>query len=539
MKTAVYVRVSTNQQVQMQTIEQQLERLRAHSQMDGWDWQEEDVFRDEGYSGASLRRPGLDHLRDQVASARFDRVLITAPDRLARKFVHQLLLIEEFERAGCQVEFLDRPMSQDPHDQLLLQIRGAVAEYERTLIAERLRRGRQQRFQAGTLLPWTRPPYGYRLDPDHPRSPAGVRVEEVEAAIVAEIFALYLERGASLSSVGKHLMQRGIPSPSGLTRWTNPSIRRILSNPVYTGAIYAGRGRTRPASKRRSPLSPVGRRLAGEETPVPPEEWILVGQVPALVTEEQFALVQAKLATNQQFARRNNRVHTYLLRALVSCGFCRLACTGQTSRGRYAYYCCVGKAHPLRSSRDQKCLSRTIPMEQLDAVVWADLCDLLTHPDQLRLAFDRAQGGAWLPQELQARRETLRKASASLTNQLERLTEAYLAQVLSLAEFRRRRQEMEGRLAALESQARALEATKERQQTLNQMAQHMDEFCQRVQQGLDQATFEQKRALIELLIDRVVVTNEQVEIRYVIPTTSKGEQTRFYQLRTDYCRAIP
>lgn len=139
---------------------------------------------------------------------------------------------------------------------------------------------------------------------------------------------------------------------------------------------------------------------------------------------------------------------------------------------------------------------------------------------------------------MQARCETLRKASVSLTNQIERLTEAYLAQVLSLAEFRRRRQEMEGRLTALQNQARALEATKERQQALNQMAQHMDEFCQRVQQGLDQATFEQKRELIELLIDRVVVTNEQVEIRYVIPTTPNGEQTRFYQLRTDYCREI-
>ena len=128
MRIAYYVRVSTLQQVQTQTIEHQLDRLRTYSQACGWEWREEDVFRDDGYSGASLTRPGLDHLRDQVAGAHFDRVLITAPDRLARKFVHQLLLMEAFERAGCQVEFLDRPMSQDPHDQLLLQIRGAVAE---------------------------------------------------------------------------------------------------------------------------------------------------------------------------------------------------------------------------------------------------------------------------------------------------------------------------------------------------------------------------------------------------------------------------
>ena len=116
------------------------------------------MFRDDGYSGTSLRRPGLDALRDAVASAEVDRVLITAPDRLARKYVHQVLLLDELERLGCVVEFLDRPMSHDPHDQLLLQIRGAVAEYERTLIAERMRRGRLAQLRTGTLLPWSRVP---------------------------------------------------------------------------------------------------------------------------------------------------------------------------------------------------------------------------------------------------------------------------------------------------------------------------------------------------------------------------------------------
>jgi site-specific DNA recombinase len=80
--------------------------------------------------------------------------------------VHQMLLVDELTQRGCPVEFLDRPMSEDPHDQLLLQIRGAVAEYERTLIAERMRRGRQARLRSGQLLPWTRPPYGYLVDPD-------------------------------------------------------------------------------------------------------------------------------------------------------------------------------------------------------------------------------------------------------------------------------------------------------------------------------------------------------------------------------------
>jgi site-specific DNA recombinase len=95
MRIAVYARVSTQRQAQMQTIDQQLERRQTHFQLHGWEWQEDCLFRDDGYSGASLKRPGLDRLRDQGAQAHFDRVLMTAPDRLARKYVHQMLLIEE------------------------------------------------------------------------------------------------------------------------------------------------------------------------------------------------------------------------------------------------------------------------------------------------------------------------------------------------------------------------------------------------------------------------------------------------------------
>src|SRR5215468_9412135 len=132
MRAAVYARVSTTRQAQTQTIEQQLDRLRSAVTGRGWELEDQHIYRDEGYSGARLGRPGLDRLRDAAGLAELDVVLITAPDRLARKYVHQVLLIEELGQRGCRVEFVERPMGQDPHDQLLLQIRGAVAEYERT-----------------------------------------------------------------------------------------------------------------------------------------------------------------------------------------------------------------------------------------------------------------------------------------------------------------------------------------------------------------------------------------------------------------------
>jgi site-specific DNA recombinase len=178
---------------QAQTIEQQLDRLRAAVAECRWELDEQHVYRDDGYSGASPVRPGLDRLRDHAALAEFDVVVVTAPDRLAGNYVHEVLLIEELAGHGCRVEFLDRPMSADPHDQLLLQIRGAVAEYERTLIAERMRRGRQAKLRSGTLLPWTTPPFGYRPDPERPRDATAVRVEPAEAVLVAQLFDGYLQ----------------------------------------------------------------------------------------------------------------------------------------------------------------------------------------------------------------------------------------------------------------------------------------------------------------------------------------------------------
>ena len=117
MNIAIYVRVSTQLQSQAQTIEQQLERLQDYAKAQQWNIQANQIFRDDGYSGAKLKRPGLDRLREEVAMAKFTRILLTAPDRLSRNFVHQTLLVEEFQSHGVQVEFLDRPMSEDPHDQ--------------------------------------------------------------------------------------------------------------------------------------------------------------------------------------------------------------------------------------------------------------------------------------------------------------------------------------------------------------------------------------------------------------------------------------
>jgi len=184
-------------------------------------------------------------------------------------------------------------------------------------MAERMRRGRLQKYRAGTLLPWGPPPYGYRTDPVHPRDPAGVRLEPAETATVAEMFGNAEQDGHTLRGLAKHLRDLGVRGPRGSLHWRDGTIRQILTNPVYTGTVDAGRNHARPATGRISPLKPVGGGNGSIER-VPPDEWIVVAHIPALVSQEQFDLLQEKRKHNQSVASRKNTKHQSLLRAMGS-----------------------------------------------------------------------------------------------------------------------------------------------------------------------------------------------------------------------------
>ncbi len=227
-------------------------------------------------------------------------------------------------------------------------------------------------------------------------------------------------------------------------------------------------------------------------------------------------------------------MHAYLLWGLVSCGHCRRACAGRHVWRGYDYYVCRTRTQPPSQSPGERCPTRHIPGRPLEELVWRDLCEVLAAPEMIVHAMERARGGHWLPQEMQARRANLRRARAGLHQQVERLTEAYLAGVVPLAEYERRRRDIDTRLVALDSQEQDLIRDATRQDETGRLAAHAEAFCRRVREGLATADFERKRALLELLVDRVIVADGAVEIRYVVPTGPEGEQAPFSRLRTDY-----
>ena len=200
----------------------------------------------------------------------------------------------------------------------------------------------------------------------------------------------------------QYLARFGIASARGRRCWSASALRGLLNNPAYLGSVYANHLRSRPAERRRSALLPQGRSDGGNRL-ADAAEWIAVASIPAIVAVEQFDRARDRLAYNQRMARRNNRVHQYLLRGLVSCGCCRRGCTGRHMQPGYDYYLCRTKTQMRLMVPGERCSARYIPARVLKDLVWRDLCEVLTTPEIVTQAMERARGGHWLPQEIQAR----------------------------------------------------------------------------------------------------------------------------------------
>jgi site-specific DNA recombinase len=328
---AIYARVSSDQQAEAGTIDSQLAALRARVAADGLPLAEDLIFSDEGYSGATLLRPALDQLRDLVALQGLDRLYVHSPDRLARHYAYQVLLLEEFQRAGVEVIFLNRPVGQSPEDELLIQVQGMIAEYERAKIMERSRRGKRYAAQQGKVAVLSGAPYGYRyITLAEGDGQARYEIIPSEALIVQQIFAwVGLER-LSLGEVCRRLKQQGVLTRTGKTTWDPAVIRAMLKNPAYKGQAGFGKTHDSPPRPKLRPQRghPVHPRRPRTTLDVPQAQWLSI-PVPALISADLFAAVEAQLAENRARARQRQRGARYLLQGLVVCAQCQYAFYGK------------------------------------------------------------------------------------------------------------------------------------------------------------------------------------------------------------------
>jgi site-specific DNA recombinase len=222
LRVAFYARVSGRSQKEEQTIESQLAALKEFAATEGFQFDAGHFYIDNGYSGFYFDRPDLDRLRDDARDGLIDVVLVHDPDRLARRYAYQVLLIEELQRWGVQVRFIEQPPADSPDQKLLVQIQGAIAEYERARILERTRRGRLFWARQGRPVSSV-VPFGYRYIPRGRTEAPRVEVDESESEVVVMIFRWYVDEGLNMRQTALRLTSEGVATPTGRSAYWDPS----------------------------------------------------------------------------------------------------------------------------------------------------------------------------------------------------------------------------------------------------------------------------------------------------------------------------
>src|ERR1044071_6704632 len=379
---AIYARVSSDRQKENHTIGSQTAALIEFAQKNGYSVPPEWVFQDEGYSGAVLVRPGLERLRDLAAEGQIAAVLVHSPDRLSRKYAYQVLLAEELSRCGVELVFLKAPSGATPEDQLLVQFQGMIAEYERAQIAERSRRGKRHRAHQGSINVLSGAPYGYRYVKKSDMAAAYYEVIESEASVVRQVYEAYTQQGLSINAIARMLNEGQIPTRTETTRWERSTVWGLLRNPAYRGRACYGKTELRPRQRITRPLRQrnglASRDSANHERPR--QDWIEIA-VPALISEETFALAQEQLEQNKRHSPRRTIEPTLLQGMLVceQCGYGLYRTSTYTSKQKLNYYRCIG-SDGYRRLNGPVCTNRPIRQDYLDQFVWSEIIRLLDDP---------------------------------------------------------------------------------------------------------------------------------------------------------------
>ena len=519
MKTAaIYARVSSDQQKEEKTIASQTAALREFARQEGYQVPDEWIFEDEGYSGATLIRPGLERIRDLAAEGQIQAVLALSPDRLSRKYAYQVLLTEELARHGVDMVFIKAPRSETPEDQLLLQFQGMIAEYERAQILERSRRGKRHRAKQGEVSVLSGAPYGYRYIRKTDEAAAYYEIIEAEADVVRDVFRLYTVEGLSIGAITGHLNGLGLPTRNQKARWERSVVWAMLRNPAYQGRACFGKTASAARQRITRPLRLRGglatRDSANHERPR--AEWIEI-PVPALVSEETFALAQEKLLHNKQNSPRRT-IEPSILQGLVhcrQCGYALYRTSTHSSARKIYYYRCLG-SDAYRYAGKALCGQRPIRQDLLDQLVWDEILRLLEDPTIIQNELNRRLEAASESSPTKRRLETLNRELIRVRKSIERLLTVYQEELLPLDELRVRMPPLRQREQAMQAELQAINNQTAERAAYLRLAETLTAFLERMRLNAQTLDVEQRQRIMRLLVKEVIVGKDLITIKHSI-----------------------
>jgi site-specific DNA recombinase len=503
LRVALYVRVSSEEQKQGHTIDSQIAELRQFATQREWPVVE--VYTDEAWSGAALARPALDRLRDDAHKELFDAVLINDVDRLARDVTHLGIIKRDLEQSGVRVIFRKIPSENSPTHNLLVNILGSFAEFEREMIMDRTRRGRRHKVETRQQFIGALAPYGYRYIPATPNESTGeLLINPEEALIVRRMFDWVATEGLAANEVTLRLTREGARPRKGGKTWQKSSVLRILHGTIYTGTWYYNKHQLSFRRMVVPGVEPTGKKTSLRVRSR--EEWIPV-KLPddlKILSDEQWQRVQEQLNRNRSFSRRNSK-HEYLLSGLVRCGGCQSSYCGNPSHGRFHYRC-------LKRCKRLPQISEST----LDNSVWRALENALNNPEMLMRAIEGITHPATSDVNVGSQ---LQSALDGINNEESRILEAYRLSVITPEQLARELESLAGRRKVLEKQQSEFVQPS---QTDRSVQVSVEDYCNEVRRRIVNLTFETKRNVLRLLVRHIVFEGAQVRISGVIPLAASG-----------------
>jgi site-specific DNA recombinase len=527
-RAAFCARVSSQQQATAHTIESQITALVERAQTDGFPVPPERRFIDEGYSGATLIRPAMDKLRDLAALGGIDRIYVPSPDRLARNYAYQVLLMDEWRRAGVEVIFLNRSLGQSPEDDLLPQVQGIVSEYERAKIMERSRRGKKHAAQRGSLNVMSHAPFGYRYINVHDGG-GQARFELIpeQADVVKDIFTWVGRDRCTLGEVCRLLQNAGRLTSTGKHVWSRQTVWHILQNPVYQGTAAYGKTHMMPRSKKSRPRPSSGRPAEPRhsKTAIAVDRQEVFMPAPPIVDKALFAAAQEQLRENRTRARLGPRRAGHLLQGLTCCALCGYAFYGKTicqrGKGRqlrdFRYYRCSG-TDGYRFGGERICNNIQIRAEWLETEIWEQVSKILRNPGILEQSDqDRDPPGA-LPETL----DRLKAQRQKLQRGIERLIDSLAEGVIDKDQFISRMSRTKSRIADIETKLAAHAVDEERRTHVRSVMIRLAELSNHLQVQLNDADRTNKREIIRRLIQRIEIGPASAAVILRVPSETRA-----------------
>lgn len=508
-RIAAYARVSTQKQEKDETIGSQVAAVREYLRKKGAELPDGHIFIDEGFSGSTLVRPGLDRLRDAIAMEGYDTVVVYDPDRLARSYVYQMLLVEEAKHRHCGFEFVRRPIGTSPDEQLLLQMQGVIAEYERAKIAERTRRGKLHKMREGKLVTAKRT-FGYDYHPAAGDVPAHFELIEEEAETVRRIYSWYTDEGLTLRQIADRLGKSGVPPVKG-RHWHASSLGHILRNSMYTGTGYAHRSES--VEPKRASLKTIYRRYGKTSSrDRPRQEWIPF-HCPAIIGEETFELAQERIEHNKQLAARRT-AREYLLRGLIVCPECgrRMSIDGRAMK----YSCSYTRKSMVEKNGGSVCSNKVrFPVGELDRLVWDELQKIFKKPSNLKLYYKKHSGS--IVPKVTSGAAKLEEKKSCFNEQIHRIHNLFVRGLIGEKEHLERYSALKDKIHAVQLQLDKSKKDRLDDSEIAKMFSSFSEFSKTVKSQLLNAGFSVKRFIAEQVVRCVSLSENKVVIEFSAP----------------------